>query len=131
MMIDVDPDMKTHKDFLESKCAYLTALLEQTILKYTSEAEVTHVETIKISQPVESTIVVPHCLNETDELILNAFLTLLGRAPSKDDIEFYSTNFNKYGRLRILRDIFLSHESVTRNRLPRIVVAILRIFWKT
>lgn len=123
-------DQQSRLVYLEGKCSFLIQRLADTILTYTAEGCIPRVESAALFSPVPAPP--PHGPpSESDALISGAFLAILGRPPSDGDLAFYRSILEKHGRTRLVRDVFLSKESINRNTIPLLVQMALQLFWKT
>lgn len=119
---------KERIDYLEAKCSYLCGKLAETITRYTDEGR------IRVDLAATPVLPIPHPAptqryTEAEMTIVGAFHSILGRFPSDGDLVFYTTTLSKHGRSRLVRDIFLSPESVNSNTIPPLLTRLLRFFW--
>lgn len=70
-------------------------------------------------------------LDDNQRLIMSLYLSIIGRNPSQDEVKFYLPRLEKYGRVRILRDILLSRETCKIVGFPKALTWAIRFFWRT
>lgn len=109
--------------YLEGKCAWLIARLEDELLRetknnYKKQAADNIIEEIR------------HIASDpTEKYINNVFLAILGRSQNQNDLVFYRKIYDKYGSNRVVRDVLLSSEGAKNLRIPFALRILLRYFW--